>query len=470
MGKTKLIAGVILSLFLLGFKIGFANPEQQKNDEITITVSPQNSQRVLFGIDAERLWFWRSSLKDQLADLAVGQMHTSYVRVGINGAYEREKGIKNEAAYDKILEVMTAMRKANPKIHFFASPRPIHEAYTREEKAEIWGHRDNGVFSPFPIWIQEWKKTIKTRKMKDGTVVNRWVKGEFDVDAWVQYYADYLNLMHKKGFDITYMDATNEQSIVQPKHTKYLSEELPKKLNKGVKMPKIIAPSSWSTLGATKWLKSVDISKGEDKGFAIVASHNTGKEGELVDFVNEVRKLGKEAWNSELHQWVGSMKELKREILTSEIFWEHMRAGYTGIDTWLFYGPLNGQGHTMINSSWKKINRSGKYEIFRQIVNHANEGNYVAISRPSDEVQTGAFIKDGILSVWVLNTSVTPLKSVKFEIPGRGKLNRKIEVVKWHDSLPRAGSQSITKISGDTQFFNDIDGESLYFFKINLEG
>src|SRR5690606_11323467 len=244
-----------------------------------ITSSAHDSQNVLFGVAAERLWSWRRSITEQLADLAVGQMRPNYVRVAIDGAYEREKGKKNEAAYEEILEMMTAMRKANPEICFFASPRPIHEAYTRKEKDTLWGHVENGVFSPFPLWIQKWEKTDKTRKMKDGTIVNRFVKGDFVVEDWVQYYADYLNFMHKKGFDITYMDATNEQTIVTPEHTKYLMEELPPKLNKGVKMPKIIAPSSWSTLGATEWLRKVDISKEEDRSFDIAASHNTGDPG-----------------------------------------------------------------------------------------------------------------------------------------------------------------------------------------------
>lgn len=469
MRKIKSTTFIIGAFSFFVFTTVFAHIEKPKNSDITITVSPQNSQNVLFGIDAERLWFWRSGIKDQLADLAVGQMRSSYVRVAINGAYEREKGVKNPAAYDLILEVMTAMRKANPNIHFFASPRPIHEAYSRKEKDEMYGHYQNGVFSPFPLWIQKWEKTEKTRKMQDGTVVNRFVKGEFVVDDWVQYYADYLNFMHTKGFDIMYMDATNEQTIVKPEHAKYLMENLPSKLNKGVKMPKIVAPSSWATLGATNWLKSVDVSKGEDKGFDIAASHNTGNPGEFADFVKEANKLGKEAWNTELHGWVGTMDELKQEILTSAVFWEHMNAGYTGIDTWLFYGPLKGRAHTMINSNGKTINRSGKYEIFRQIVNNANKGNYVEITQPSEDIRTGAFIKDGVLSVWILNKSVSPIKSVNFEVSDRGKINKKIEVMKWQESLPTVGTKTELQTSGDNHFVSDIDAESLYFFKLQLD-
>lgn len=437
-----------------------------RTGDTAIVVSSTNRQRIRLGIDAERLWHWHSNIKYKLANLAVGEMKSDFVRVGINGAYEREKGVKNEAAYDQIIEVMSAMKKMNPGIHFFASPRPIHEAYSKAEKIEIWQHPDNVPFSPFPLWIQEWNKTQKTKKMKDGTLVKKWDKGRFNVDAWVQYYADYLNLMRRKGFDITFMDVTNEQSIVSPEDTKYMYDNLPERLNKGVKMPQLIAPSSWSPLGATNWLRSVDRSKGQDKAFSIAASHNTGKPGVLVDFVHEAKILGKEAWNTELHGWVGT--ELKDEILNSAVFWKHMRAGYTGIDTWLFYGPLGGRNHTMINSDGHEIKRSGKYEIFKQIVNNANLGYYVGISKPFENMETAAFVKGNILSVWVLNESAERRKSVRFEVQGREGIERKINVVKWSDDLPASGRASAMESTGVTQFVSDIDAESLYFFKLKI--
>ncbi|MFD1630142.1 hypothetical protein [Pseudopedobacter beijingensis] len=465
MKRNKLtIFSAILMLFCIQKIKVYAQRQDTGNSAIIIS---QNKQQIRLGIDAERLWHWHSAIKDELADLAVGDMKSDYVRTGINGAYEREKGVKNEAAYDQIIEVMTAMRKANPNIHFFASPRPIHEAYSKQEKIDLWQDRDNAPFSPFPMWIQEWKIN-GTKKSKDGkTMVPRLVKGDFHVDYWVQYYADYLNLMHKKGFDIEFMDVTNEQTIVKPEHTKYMYDNLPKKLNKGVKMPKLVAPSSFDIRQATNWLHSVDKSKGEDKAFTIAAGHNTKNIGVLTDFVKEAQALGKEAWNSELHSWTGTV--LKDEIMNSSIFWEYMRAGFTGIDTWLFYGPLGGRDHTMINSNGKQINRSGKYEIFRQVVNNANRGNYVEITKPSEDVETAAFIKDNILSVWILNKSANALKSVKFEVPDRGKIDSKIEVIKWHSSLLASGENSVINTTSSTQFISDVNAESLYFFKLKLK-
>src|SRR5690606_9243641 len=181
----------------------------------------------------------------------------------------------------------------------------------------------------------------------------------------------------------------------------YLFDNLPAKLAKGVKMPQLVGPSSWSTEQATNWLKSIDKTKGEHNAFSIAASHNTGTAGSFADFANEAKALGKEVWNSELHGWTGRI--LKDDILNSAVFWQHMRAGYTGIDTWLFYGPLHGRDHTMLNLDDKTIKRTGKYEIFKQVVNNANGGNFIGITQPSEDLETAAFLKDGVLSVWVLN-------------------------------------------------------------------
>src|SRR5690606_16217485 len=100
--------------------------------------------------------------------------------------------------------------------------------------------------------------------------------------------------------------------------------------------------------------------------------------GSLEEFVAKATQLGAEPWNSELHGWVGT-DDLKQEIMTSTVFWEHLRAGYSGIDTWLFFGSLAGRPHSMINSNGVIIEKAGKYEIFKQVVNNANRGYYVDI-------------------------------------------------------------------------------------------
>lgn len=435
------------------------------NDTIRIVVSANKQQQLRFGVDAERLWHWNSAQKDELAQLAVGRMKSDYVRVAINPGYEKLKGDKKIEAYDQILEMMKAMKKANPGIHFFASPRPMHESYSREEKEIRWGHRDNVPFSPYPEWIQPWIKD-GTKKLKDGTIVPKWQKGPVDAPGMVQYFADYLNLMHEKGFNITYLDVTNEQTIMTPALNKYIYDQLPGKLSSGVHMPAIVVPSSWSIEGATKWLRSLDKSKNEHLAFSVAAAHNTGKGGVLEDFVKEARLLNKEVWNTELHGWTGIGKDT--EIMNSAIFWKHMRAGFSGIDTWLFYGPMKGRDHTMVHSDGQAIRTSAKYEIFKEVVNNANRGFYIDVSMPDSGLITAGFIKDDVLSVWVLNNTRKDYPSVAIDLRKYPGLLSEVASVRWNKEMPETGERKGVELGKDNVLMADIKKESLYLYKFKI--
>ena len=423
-----------------------------------VVISMKKQQKIRLGIDAERLWYWRSNRKDQLAQLAVGELQADYVRTAINCAYEREEGVIKPDAYTEILEMMNAMKAASPDINFFASPRPLDEAYTGAEKDSIWGGKV--PWSPYPSWIQEW--------VYNG---NKWVKGDFHVDKLVQYYADYLNLMKTEGFDIAYLDVSNEQTIITPTYCKYVKDSLPAKLNTDVQMPELVAPSTWSVQGGINWLDAIDAAGNEQHGFKVASVHNTGGSGSLEEFANAARSLGKEPWNTEMHKWVGV--NMYDEVMTSAIFWEHMRAGFTGIDTWLFFGPVNGKGHTMIWANWRIV-KSGKYEIFKQVVNNANRGNYVNVTMPSENSLTAAFIKGDVLSVWILNKDSTALEDLDFDLASEDISGKTVEVTRWHGGLTydngeQAGESSSFVATEPRRFTYDIDGESLYFFKIDLE-
>src|SRR5690606_9621977 len=113
-------------------------------------------------------------------------------------------------------------------------------------------------------------------------------------------------------------------------------------LDAGVDMPDLIAPSSWSVQNGVNWLNAVNSANGEQNGFDIAATHNTGGSGSISQFVGSASALGKDAWNTELHAWTGGI--LREEVLKSAISWQHMRAGFVGLDTWLFFGPAGNTG------------------------------------------------------------------------------------------------------------------------------
>jgi hypothetical protein len=435
--------------------------------DYVIDVSENLKQNIRLGVDCSTLWYWRSNLKTQLAQIAVGEMNTDFLRVQINTAYEREQGIKNDSVYYLILELMTAMHNANPNIKFFSSPSTLSFAYTDQEKVEIWGHVDNVPFSCFPAWILHWDQD-GTKTMSDGTVVPVWKRGYFDYPALTQYYADYLNMMYQKGFDISYLDLSNEQSVITPAITKYIYDNLPAKLLPGVRMPELVVPSTWNVQGGIDWLDSVNVAENEDQSFSVAAVHNTGTGGSEAEFASKASLLGKEAWNTELHNWVGLT--LHDDIMTSEALWYYLRSGFTGIETWLFFGDWGGKPHSMIWTKWNgtTIIKTGKYEIFKQVVNNANGGNYLEVSMPYSSVPTVAFLKDNILSVWILNKTPVAMPNTTFNVLNKNIMNKTIDVVKWNRSIATTGQINHFVNQETDKFSYDIDPQSLYFFKIDL--
>lgn len=447
--KRTLRMKQIISIFIFLISFGFVNGQTQ------ITVSPTTKQQMRFGIDAERLWFWRSSLKSELAELAVKELQSDYVRVAINCAYEREQGVKNPAAYDQILEMMTAMKAANPQIKFFASPRPLDEAYTPTEELAIFGAEDGCPWAPYPGWIMGFSGF--------GGIFG---SDGFNKDEALQYLVDYLNFMDQKGFQIDYLDLTNEKNVITPGITKYMYNCMPAMLNPTVKMPAFVVPSTWSRQQGIDWLKSVNKTANEHLAFEIAGTHNTDPAGTPEAFVTEAKKLNKEVWNTELHGWTGIA--LRDEVLNSNYLWEHIRAGFSGIDSWLFFGPLIGKDHTMIWASTTQIVKSGKYEMFKKLVNNANRGYYLETTMPNSNCMTASFIKDTVLTIWTLNKATAPLNNVKFVIQNKNIQNKSIEITKWNSKLSRQGTASqITALNADN-FTHTLDSASLYCFKITF--
>ena len=427
----------------------------QSGGSAIIVVSDIAKQQMRFGVDAERLWYWNSTNKTNLANAAVKELQSDFVRVAINCAYEREQGVENPAAYTQILEMMTAMKASNPNIKFFASERPLDQAYTAAEQVAIFGAEGAVPWAPYPAWIMGFSG----------------FGGVFGSDGFnqyeaLQYLADYLNFMNSKGFSIDYLDLTNEKNVITPAITKYMYDNLPALLDAGVQIPVLVVPSSWSRQQGTDWLKSVNISKSENTAFEIAATHNTDDTGTPEDFVAAANTLKKEPWNTELHNWVGVTTQ--EEILTSSVFWEHIRGGFTGLETWLFFGPLNGKDHTMIWANSSQLIRSCKYEIFKKVVNNANRGYYLETSMPNTQCLTASFIKDSILTVFALNKSTTPLPNGLFFLQNRNILNKPIEVTRWNSKLARPGEVSSFIASNMDNFAYTLDSASLYCFKIIL--
>lgn len=434
----------------------------------TITITDDIKQKIYIGLDAERLWYWKDNLRDELAQLSVGDINVKFARVAIDAGYELEKGVKKPEVYDIQLNMMKAFKEKNPNLKFFATPRPIFNSYTEEQRIKLFGHIDNTPWSSVPLWVYRFKEQ-GTKKMPDGTVVSNYVPDGYDWENLTTYFADYLNLMYEKGFEFEYMDLTNEtETRTTPDVYKYVYDNLPAKLNPGVKMPILIAPSSWSVQGSIKWMGKV---KEEEKtAFGVAAVHNTGNQGgTLHQFVNLATQMGKPAWNTELHDWVGIAT--KDEVLSSDSFFEYFRAGFTGMSGWLFFGPANGKDHSKlwVGSTPGSHTKSAKYEIFKTVVNTVNDGNYLnsTVDEPITDVTTTAFVKDKQVLIVVLNKTAST-KVVTYNM-GDKVIDGRIKVCKWNGDLPKSGEVFEIEPITSTKYQLALDVESLYVFTVNLK-
>jgi len=189
---------LIILLIFIGFSsINYA--------QVSVRVGSTPKQTMRYGMDYERLWFWNNSLsaseKDLVSQWSVVDNDIDFIRVAMNSGYELTEGEYNLSAYtNKIIPMMKDMQDANPNIKFFASPRPLDEA------------TNNVAWQPYPQWI-----TGSTGSNSNFS---------FDWEKCAKYLVRYIELMDSYGFEISYLDVTNEWNFVTPTHVRDIAEYL----------------------------------------------------------------------------------------------------------------------------------------------------------------------------------------------------------------------------------------------------
>ena len=433
----------LLTLFLI-------SSTQAREDEIVI--GTKTLQKMRFGIDFERLWFWSGGLndeeRDQIAQWSVVDTNADYVRVAINAGYELEEGKFNPKAYtSKIIPMMKEMKEAKPEIKFFASPRPLNEI----EKKTAW--------QPYPRWI-----TGDTKK-----------NGNFALDAekCAQYLERYILLMKEQGFKISFLDITNEWQSNDRRSgrmtgedvleiSNYLEEHLDEE-----DMPLIVGPSSWNYEQGSAWLHTLN-SHSKRQALDIASSHNTNRTGTPFLFVKTAhRVLGKdvEVWNTELHGWKSTSKE--NEVTSFYYMLEAIRAGFSGINGWLALGTEK-QGHSYILSSKGKPVPNVKYFLFKKISSTSNYGHALDIVKEPKQLDySAALIKDDLMTVWVINKSDEEVP-LKITPQNRTIKEREITRTRWTDAKDVEGFEKILTLTSNRSLTSTIPAQSVCCFEIPL--
>ena len=436
-----------------------------------LMVGTQQQQKMRFGMDYERLWFWNSgfseSEKAKLAKWSAIDTRIDYIRVAMNSAYELEEGNYNLSAYtNKIIPMMQAMKDANPDLKFFASPRPLNEAYSGKkwkDPSDPDATSQNVKWQPYPIWV---------------TGAPTPISGNFNFQPTKcgEYIERYLLLMKSYGLDISFMDLTNEWQansggrITQDDArivTEYLKDSSAL-MNAGIEPPLFIGPSAWNYSQGANWISNLD---GGDERDAvdIAACHNTDRTGTAQAFADAVHaKLGDdtEIWNTEVHGWKSTSSE--NETTSFYYMLEKIRAGFTGLNGWLAIGQT-GQGHAYILNQNGTRTRNVKYFIFKKLSETSNYGHALDIVlEPSQLSHTAALIKGNLMTVWVINQG---LSSVPLTISplGRSISESSVKRTRWTDASDVEGFVTHESVNFSDRFYSAIPAESVCCFEILLE-
>lgn len=403
-----------------------------------IRVDSKPRQQMIYGMDFERLWHL-GALRDLdgLARLAVQECKVDYVRVAINGAAEIEEGKLDWSVYDgEIFRVMRAFQKANPRIKFFASPRPFHEAVP------------GSPFTSFPLWITEFQDPSNRR----AGVTFHWEKA-------ADYLVRQIRYMQKQGFNIAYMDSKNECCLfLRPGDIGRMIDRVRKQL--GSKMPLVIAPSSHNRAAGQAWLEEA-MKIGRTDFFDIISTHKTDQQkGTFEDFMGVAGKLRKPVWNTEMHGFEGP-DDLA--VANSIHLWQHARAGFSGMNDWLSLGDT-GKDHKMFRNVSRDLEVMRTYYIFKQLVNSSGGGNYLYSTIPSGLTSTAAFVQGNRVTVWALNSSATPVKGVVVQLDGIPLASPSVDVLRWGPDNGREGTRGRVAMTPGAPFTQDIDANALYCF------
>ena len=495
-------------------------------EPLAITVGNTLQQKMRYGMDYERLWYWSGNLngaeRNEVARWSVVDADVDFVRVAMNSRYELTEGNYDLSAYTgKIIPLMQEMQEANPDIKFFASPRPLNEAYSsslqaRDENGELLfrestvpggdpepvlefeGLSKNDIrWQPYPLWVTDISPTE--------TDPRSYTSSSFDFGdiKCAEYIVRYLLLMKSYGFKISFLDVTNEwqsnggggrltqddmDDIHNYLHVTYMADPWPHPalsptlLLEPEDIPELIAPSSWNYQQGTSWIANLD--NGDNAALSIAASHNTDRGGSAQAFAQAARdRMGDdvEVWNTELHGWKSTSNE--NETTSFYYYLEAIRAGFGGINGWLAIGTTN-QGHSYILNPGGTPRRNVKYYIYRKLASTSNYGHALNIlEEPEEGVlndpldsndddvprNVAAFLKGNLMTVWVVNENSEP---IPFEITpdGRTIAEATVRRTHWADPSDVEGFVTYEEVESGTSFVSTLPGASVSCFEIVLDG
>lgn len=366
-----------------------------------------------------------------------------YMRVAFDKHQEMVRGKKKLSYYNLQILSMQQIKAVRPDVRFWATPKTDYDGYGTKNNLPDWIYRGGGY---------------------DG---GRYDPNLLESDLFAQFLADYLEFMHINGVPIYCLSPMKEWSqVVSPAKASEVIRALQRECRfRRITMPIIISPASWSVRGGIRDLKKIK-GLGDGDLYSGFATHQYQKadEATMREFVELSASMGKRAFDDETNlggggRTNGEEPEMDQPVrvyirrarnyragLSGEVFFENWSRGINS-ETRSIYFKRGGVGRRM-----------RAYWIFKEFTGTTMQSHYIPsrLRMRTDAIETMAFRKGDLLTLWVMNQSEHEFGSIEVHLKGGEILAQSnLGVHRW--------SQGTTDIRGEE---SELQTESTDKFRI----
>ncbi len=366
--------------------------------KVTVDYNARQQRINMIGTDMERSAAFIQKAADPLevCQWCFGDIPYKAVRVPYDKKQEMTEGAPNLAYYDDIIASMKMARQVNPDIDFYATMKSDYNGY---------GDENN-----LPDWICDYKPTTY-----------------FYVDKYVDFLADYLQLMNDNGVAITYMTVAKEWvGVVTPARTVEIIEGLKTELTtRNVPVPKFTDPSGWSTWNTKNFVNSIVALGKQDLFYAFSTHHYNNTQSGYPAFITACKSAETYAWNDESGYGNGGRTNgVEPETIDAILGTYATRAYYydEGLEGELFFEicsrGVSSETRSVYFTSGSEAKRMRAYYVGKHFAENVYQRYYVSgvKSNLNSDVSTMAFVSADEIALWLVNNGDTDFSSVELDI------------------------------------------------------
>ncbi|WP_372756113.1 T9SS type A sorting domain-containing protein [Mariniflexile sp.] len=367
--------------------------------------------------------------------------------------------VENMAFYDDAILTMKAIKAANPDVKFLATMRSDYNGYNSDNRNNL------------PEYIYNYSCVEAN---EEGKCIRTLGNSAFNTDAFGIFLADYLELMHTNGLTISYLATAKEWTVVtaQRSHDTYL-KLVSECANRGIPVPEIIAPASWSLSQGINYANQVADLGFQDE-YHSFSSHNLNSQDELFsDFANAASAIGKKAWNDESSAGGGSRTQGVNPDLSLAIdaYIEKTKQYEGGLVGECFF-EINSRGvdsetRTIYFKNNTEAKRLRSYYIMKDFANNIVDKNYIQSTISSlTNVHTMAFGSDHRFTLVVINDGESDINNLPIHF-NNVQLNGNIQESSWVNTSNDEGDKRVIIKENASSFKTDIRAKSINIYTIN---